>query len=177
VNISIRFDGKEYTLVYGCLEGLSDEAFQGALKWSREKTKEGSWLILLRDCCKLPDRRVIVTSLLHTLRNFSSGRMISRDLVHEFLLFLIGVRNIKDAVSFFGEGQGTRAGFVGISSRGAEPIFGLLEEIRGVFKAVEEEPDEDCWISLYSAFLNLPPDRELLVRALRARATLLALTL
>jgi len=164
-------------LVYGCLKGLDDEAFQSALKWSRENTRESAWLILLRDCCKLPDRRVIVTSLLHTLRNFSSGRMISRDLVHEFLLFLIGVRNIKDAAKFFGEGQGTRAGFVGISSRGVEPILSLLEEIRGVFKAVEEEPDEDCWISLYSAFLNLPPDRELLVRALRARATLLALTL
>jgi len=177
VNISIRFDGRDYTLVYGCLKGLDDEAFQSAVKWSRENTREGAWLILLRDCCKLPDRRVIVTSLLYTLRNFSSGRMISRDLVHEFLLFLIGVRNIKDAAKFFGEGHGTRAGFVGISSRGVEPILSLLEEIRGVFKVVEEEPDEDCWISLYSAFLNLPPDRELLVRALRARAALLALTL
>ncbi len=171
------FNRKEYRVVYGCLKSMDAEKFQAAVDWARRNAGSDPWLVLLRGCCKIPDKRVIVSSLLHSLRNYNGGKMISRNLVHELLIFILGVRNIKEATEFFTSGEGEDIGYIGVSGRGRDHILNTLEMFKKEFGLVEGVFNEDCWVEHYSAYLGVPPERELLVRVLRARATLLALTL
>ncbi|QOJ78406.1 hypothetical protein IG193_06530 [Infirmifilum lucidum] len=177
MELSVVFNGKEYRVVYGCLKSVDAGEFQAAVDWARRNAGSDPWLVLLRDCCKIPDKRVIVSSLLHSLRNYSSGKMISKNLVHELLIFILGVRNIREATEFFASGEGENIGYICMSSRGRDYVLNTLEVFKKELGLVEEGFNEDCWVERYSAYLGVPPERELLVRVLRARATLLTLTL
>lgn len=174
--ISLYFSGRHITVVYGCLKPLRALEFQDLVKRAAEDFGEEEWLALVKDCCRLPPRELIVSSLLYALRNYYSGRMITRALAYEFLAFSLADRNISRIKDFFGGGSRNTVGYVGVAMReGSEFKNKLLSWLTGL----RMEPcgfEEDCWISEYSSYLGVPAERERLLSILRARAALLALS-
>ncbi|MEZ0346566.1 MAG: hypothetical protein ABWK01_08460 [Infirmifilum sp.] len=150
--------------------------YQDLIDWARENTGAETWIILTKGCCKLPPWELIKTALLYSLNNYFEGRMITRTLVHEFLIYLVGNRNITKARKFFEESSAEEIGYVAISLERDKELELLLQQFKARYSLEEIPYDTECWLSEYSAYLGLPRDKERLISVLRGRAALLHLS-
>lgn len=174
--VNIRLQGKNINVVYGCLNPDTIISFQKLVQWLKENSRDETLLILTNGCCKIPAWEVIKTALLYSLNGYFSGKMISRTLVHEVLLYLVGDRNIKDVRNFFESGDCKSIGYIGLSIDDKGKISALLDGFKVKFGLKEVELDEKCWIPEYSAYLRVPAEKEILVKTIRARSALLKLS-
>ncbi|AKG38062.1 MAG: hypothetical protein ACP5IE_08205 [Infirmifilum sp.] len=172
----LQVSGSKAEIILACLERSQGSGLQELIRWVKENTSEGLWLILTNDCCKLPSWKVLKTGLLYSIKNYLENKMISRTLVLELLLYLIGDRNIKNLQGFFFEGNSKQIGLIGISLKGETVLYDTFKRFREAHQLEEASYDEDCWVPVYSDFLKAPADKDVLTKILRARAALLELS-
>lgn len=175
-----KVKGVRCSLFTLCLESPEELPPEELARQLKSTLNSSEWVVVLSSCDLVPSEDVLLSPCMYALRAYMTRTMISRWLEMEVLLYLLGDRNIRRALSLLAGEASKQLGLICLTLQSPENLKKKIEEfsIQRGFKL--RACEGDAWVERYAEYLNLRCEnpeklRELAVRALRARATLLTL--
>ncbi|MEM3982773.1 MAG: hypothetical protein QXM71_08655 [Thermofilum sp.] len=175
-----RVKGVKCSLFTLCLSSPVEVAPRELAQQLRSILDRDEWVVVLSSCELVPPEDVLLSPCMYAVRAYLARTMISEWLEIEVLLYLLGERNIRSAVSLLAEKPGRQLGLICLTLRDPKALESKIREfsLRRGFKL--HAVQGDGWVKHYAEYFNLKSDnpeklREATARTLRARAALLTL--
>ena len=179
--IELQVRGVKGHLFTRCLETPSELLPREVARELSEVLEQGEWVSVVSRCDTLPPESVLVSAAMYALRAYTSGRMISRGVEIELLLYLLGERNVSRVLSLLASSPSKLLGLVCLTTREPLELARKLESFAASRGFRLREYEEGGWVDFFAEYLGVRAAsrdqlREKVAGALRARAALLCLT-
>uniref|UniRef100_A0A7C1NYH5 Uncharacterized protein n=1 Tax=Thermofilum pendens TaxID=2269 RepID=A0A7C1NYH5_THEPE len=178
--IELQVRGVKGYLFVKCLEALSDlHPKEIALELSK-LLEPGEWVSVVSRCGMLPPESVLVSAAMYALRAYASGKMISRGLEIELLLYLLGERNVSKTLSLLASTPSKLLGLMCLTTRDPSQLARKLEDFAMSRGFRVKEYEEEDWVDFFAEYLGVRESSrdklyERVAGVLRARAAFLCL--
>ncbi len=177
LHISYTLYGKKVDVAAASLLGAG---YRESVRAAARLASPQRWITLTASSSLIAEPRHLLSASLYAAAAHISGRRIARYPEVELLLYLLGTRNIREALHEAGK-PGERLGVVAVNMEGSAGslIRSLAERVGATITPLEDRGEG--WVRRYSAYLESkgyapPRDREAILALLRARAALVRLS-
>lgn len=175
-----KVKGVRCSLFTACLRSPVELSPKELAQQLRNILGNDEWVVVLSSCELVPSEDVLLSPCMYAIRAYLSRTMISEWLEIEVLLYLLGERNIRQAVSLLSGKPSKQLGLICLTLQDPEALERKVREFsrqRGFELCAVKEDD---WVKRYADYLGLQSDsperlREAVARTIRARAALLTL--
>jgi Uncharacterized conserved protein len=178
--IELQVKGVKGYLFVKCLEAHSELLPKEVARELSRILEPEEWVSVVSRCDVLPPESVLASAAMYALRAYTSGRMISRGVEVELLLYLLGERNVSKALSLLASAPCRLLGLVCLTTRSPLQLARKLESFAASRNFRVREYEEGSWADFFAEYLGIRAESreqlsEKVAGALRARAALLYL--